>query len=144
MTLACPAAPTADRRMITPRELGDAAASLLEGGFRLALAAAHEDDGRLRAVYLFTAPGPDRRAELHVPLDRDRPAVPSLARLSFPAGRFEREMHDLYGVVPEDHPLPRRLVRHFHWPRGWHPMLAGAGDPPEFGDTDGPYQDTAC
>jgi Ni,Fe-hydrogenase III large subunit/Ni,Fe-hydrogenase III component G len=133
------AAPTPDRRTISPGELHDAARSLLEGGFRLALAAAHEDDGRVRAVYLFTAPGPDRRAELHVPLDRARPAVPSLARLSFPAGRFEREMHDLYGVVPENHPLPRRLVRHFHWPRGWHPMLAGAGDPPAFGATDGPY-----
>lgn len=133
------AVPAADRRTITPRELNEAASSLLNTGFRLALAAAHEDDGRLRAVYLFTAPGPDRRAELHVPLDRGRPAVPSLARLSFPAGRFEREMHDLYGVVPEDHPLPRRLVRHFHWPRGWHPMLAAAGNPPDFGDTDGPY-----
>jgi Ni,Fe-hydrogenase III large subunit/Ni,Fe-hydrogenase III component G len=132
-------APAAGRRTISPRELDGAASALLAGEFRLALAAAHEDDGMLRAVYLFTAPGPDRRVELHVPLDRARPAVPSLARLSFPAGRFEREMHDLYGVVPENHPLPRRLVRHFHWPRGWHPMLAGAGDPPAFGDTDGPY-----
>jgi Ni,Fe-hydrogenase III large subunit/Ni,Fe-hydrogenase III component G len=133
------AVPTADRLTVSPRELRDAAASLLHRGFRLALAAAHEDDGRLRAVYLFTAPAPDRRAELHVPLDRGRPAVPSLAGLSFPAGRFEREMHDLYGIVPEGHPLPRRLVRHFHWPRGWHPMLAAAGDPPAFSGTDGPY-----
>jgi Ni,Fe-hydrogenase III large subunit/Ni,Fe-hydrogenase III component G len=136
MTLACPAT---DRRVLSAGELNDAASALLQAGFRLALAAAHEDDGRLRAVYLFTAGEPDRRVELHVPLDRGRPAVPSLARLSFPAGRFEREMHDLYGVVPDDHPLPRRLVRHFHWPRGWHPMLAGATDPPAFGATDGPY-----
>jgi Ni,Fe-hydrogenase III large subunit/Ni,Fe-hydrogenase III component G len=139
MTAGCPAVPAAGRRTISPGELGDAASSLLSAGFRLALAAAHEDDDRLRAVYLFTAPGPDRRAELHVPLDRGRPAVPSLARLSFPAGRFEREMHDLYGVLPENHPLPRRLVRHFHWPRGWHPMLAAAGEPPAFGDTEGPF-----
>ena len=41
--------------------------------------------------------------------------------------------------MPTDHPLPRRLVRHFHWPKGWYPMLADAGPPPEFGDTDGPY-----
>jgi Ni,Fe-hydrogenase III large subunit/Ni,Fe-hydrogenase III component G len=131
--------PTAEQRTIAPGELDAAASALLQGGFRLALAAAHEDAGRLRAVYLFTAPEPDRRVELHVPLGRGRPAVPSLARLSFPAGRFEREMHDLYGVVPEGHPLPRRLVRHFHWPRGWHPMLASAGDPPAFAGTDGPY-----
>ena len=90
-------------------------------------------------MYLFTAIAPDRRIELHVPLDPDRPQVPSLAGLSFPAGRFEREMRDLFGIVPVDHPLPRRLVRHFHWPRGWYPMLADAGDPPAFGDLDGPY-----
>ena len=95
--------------------------------------------GTLRAVYLFTAIAPDRRVELHVPLDPDRPQVPSLAGLSYPAGRFEREMRDLFGIVPVDHPLPRRLVRHFHWPRGWYPMLADAGDPPAFGDLDGPY-----
>jgi Ni,Fe-hydrogenase III large subunit/Ni,Fe-hydrogenase III component G len=139
MTVTAPAIPAADRRTIASTELNDAAGSLLGAGFRLALAAAHEDEDRLRAVYLFTAPGPDRRVELHVPLDRRRPTVPSLAGLSFPAGRFEREMHDLYGIVPEDHPLPRRLVRHFHWPRGWHPMLAAAGKPPAFGGTDGPY-----
>jgi Ni,Fe-hydrogenase III large subunit/Ni,Fe-hydrogenase III component G len=140
MTVDCaPAAPAADRRTITPGELQGAAESLLGSGFRLALAAGHQDAGRLRAVYLFTAPAPDRRVELHVPLDRAHPRVPSLAGLSFPAGRFEREMRDLYGIVPEGHPLPRRLVRHFHWPRGWYPMLDGAGDPPDFGDTDGPY-----
>jgi hypothetical protein len=65
--------------------------------------------------------------------------VPSLAGLSFAAGRFEREMCDLFGIVPTGHPLPRRLVRHFHWPAGWYPMLGDAGEPPEFGDVDGPY-----
>ena len=128
------------RTVITPDELPGQAATLLRDGYRVALVAGHHDTGdRLRAVYLFTATDPDRRVELHVPLDRDAPHVPSLAGLSFPAGRFEREMRDLYGIVPDHHPLPRRLVRHFHWPAGWYPMLADAGDPPEFGDVDGPY-----
>ncbi len=48
-------------------------------------------------------------------------------------------MHDLYGVIPLDHPQPRRLVRHHHWPRGWYPMRADTGPPPEFGDPEGPY-----
>ena len=95
-------------------------------------------------MYLFTAPaaadgGGDSRVELHLPLRPDHPSVPSLARLSFPAGRFEREMRDLFGIVPDDHPRPRRLVRHLHWPRGWYPMLTDAGDPPAFGDQDGPF-----
>jgi Ni,Fe-hydrogenase III large subunit/Ni,Fe-hydrogenase III component G len=122
-----------------PAALPERARSLLARGFRLALVAGHDDGDRLRAVYLFTAAAPDRRVELHVPLDPGAPEVPSLAGLSFAAGRFEREMHDLFGIVPTGHPLPRRLVRHFHWPQGWYPMLTGAGDPPEFGDVDGPY-----
>jgi Ni,Fe-hydrogenase III large subunit/Ni,Fe-hydrogenase III component G len=128
---------------VAPDELSRHADSLLHNGYRVALVAGHHDvdadTDRLRAVYLFTAAGPDRRVELHVPLDRDAPRVPSLAGLSFPAGRFEREMRDLFGIVPVDHPLPRRLVRHFHWPQGWHPMLADAGDPSDFGAVDGPY-----
>ncbi len=92
----------------------------------------------LRVVYLFTRDD-DRRVELHVPVSTEHPHLPSLAMTSFPAGRFERELHDLYGIVPDEHPLPRRLVRHFHWPKGWYPMRRDAGDPPAFGDTEGPY-----
>lgn len=135
-------APVGHRRtaaVIAPDQLPEQAEALLRNGFRVALVAGHDDGDRLRAVYLFTAVAPERRVELHVPLDREHPRVPSIARLSFTAGRFEREMRDLFGIVPDDHPLPRRLVRHFHWPRGWYPMLADAGEPPAFGDQDGPY-----
>ena len=38
----------------------------------------------LRAVYLFTAIAPDRRVELHVPLDPDRPAGPQPGRAVVP------------------------------------------------------------
>jgi Ni,Fe-hydrogenase III large subunit/Ni,Fe-hydrogenase III component G len=126
-------------RTIGAAELPERARALFDHGHRLALVAGHDDGDALRAVYLFTATAPDRRVELHVPLDRADPQVPSLAGISFPAGRFEREMRDLFGIVPTDHPLPRRLVRHFHWPQGWYPMLGDAGEPPEFGDVDGPY-----
>jgi Ni,Fe-hydrogenase III large subunit len=77
--------------------------------------------------------------ELHLPIDQARPTVPTLAGLSFPAGRFEREMHDLYGIQPLDHPLPRRLIRHRHWPSGWYPMRHDAGPAPTFGDTAEPF-----
>ncbi|WP_033289619.1 NADH-quinone oxidoreductase subunit C [Amycolatopsis jejuensis] len=125
--------------LLAPEELPAAAKALLDQGFRVALVSGHDDGDHLRAVYVFLAPAPDRRTELHVQLPKSAPRVPSLARLSFPAGRFEREMRDLFGIVPENHPQPRRLVRHFHWPRGWYPMRAGAGAPPEFGAVDGPY-----
>ncbi|MCY7289936.1 MAG: NADH-quinone oxidoreductase subunit C [Cryobacterium sp.] len=115
-----------------PAELAAQAAILLGEGFRLALVAAHDDDAALRVVYLFLAGSPDRRVELQVTVPADDPRVPSLASLSYPAARFEREMHDLFGIVPVDHPLPRRLVRHAHWPAGWYPMRHHAGPHPPF------------
>jgi len=123
----------------TAATLAEYAGTLQRSGFRLALVAAHEDRDTLRAVYLYLAANPDRRVELHLPIDHDRPTVPTLAALTFPAGRFEREMHDLYGIQPIDHPLPRRLIRHRHWPSGWYPMRRDAGPPPPFTDDDGPF-----
>ncbi|GAB3400382.1 hydrogenase large subunit [Flindersiella endophytica] len=120
-------------------ELVERSAGLLTEGFRLALVAGHDDGDTFRVVYLFLATNPDRRTELSVHLDRAEPYLPTIAGISFPGGRFERELHDLFGITPVDHPLPRRLVRHFHWPKGWHPMRADAGEPPAFGDPEGPY-----
>ncbi|WP_330284948.1 hydrogenase large subunit [Streptomyces sp. NBC_00588] len=123
----------------TSDTLPEKAQQLLDQGHRLALVAAHIDETGPRVVYLFTSGPPDTRVELHIRLDPDRPEVPTLAHLSFAAARFEREMRDLFGIVPLEHPLPRRLVRHFHWPRAWYPMLPDAGPPPAFGEQEGPY-----
>ncbi|GAA3559901.1 NADH-quinone oxidoreductase subunit C [Nonomuraea rosea] len=133
--------PTAHRALanIGPSELLSAAQTLMAGGHRLTLVSAQQEAHGFGVAYLFLAAHPDRRTELRLRLPPGDPAVPSLAALSFPAGRFEREMHDLYGITPADHPLPRRLVRHHHWPRGWYPMRADAGPPPAFGDPEGPY-----
>ncbi|NYI41483.1 hydrogenase large subunit [Demequina lutea] len=127
-----------DRRDVTATELGGQVQGLLDDGLRLALVAAHEDSDAFRVVYLLTGSG-NRRVELALRTSLDAPTVPSLARLSFPAGRFERVMRDLYGIVPIDHPLPRRMVRHKHWPTGWYPMRSDAGSPPPFGPTEGAY-----
>jgi Ni,Fe-hydrogenase III large subunit/Ni,Fe-hydrogenase III component G len=110
------------------------AEELLDDSFRLALVAAHDDGDRLRVVYLFLAGCPDRRIELECVVPVDDPSIRSLAYVSFPASRFEREMADLYGIRPVGHPQPRRLVRHAHWP-DWHPMRTDAGPAPEFADT---------
>ena len=36
---------------------------------------------------------------------------------------YEREIRDLFGLIPQGHPDLRRLVRHEHWPKGTHPLL---------------------
>lgn len=125
-------------RQVAAEQLATEVGALFESGYRLGLVAAHDDGEQLRVVYLFLAGAPDRRVELEVTLSTKDPTLPTLADQSFPAGRFEREMKDLYGIVPSGHPLPRRLVRHAHWPSGWHPMRRDAGPAPEFSDT-GPY-----
>ncbi|MFD6357811.1 hydrogenase large subunit [Nocardia tengchongensis] len=121
------------RSVVTADELTDAAEDLFGGGHRLGLVAAHDyGDGVLRVVYLFLAGRPDRRVELECRLPVHDPTLPSLAYVSFPAGRFEREMLDLYGIRLHGHPRPRRLVRHAHWPDDWHPMRADASEVPDF------------
>ena len=106
---------------VAARDVVDTARSLLDAGYRLASVAACDDE-ELRVVYLFVDGPPDQRIEVRVRLDSRRPEVPSLAALSFPAGRFEREMGDLFGVTAIGHPQPRPLVTHQHWPADWHPM----------------------
>lgn len=118
---------------------------LVRNGYRLALVAAHDDEPRgtsgdtLRVVYTLVSGPPDKRTELEVRIPRAAPSIPSVADLSFPAGRFEREMRDLFGIEPIGHPRPARLVLHQHWPEGWNPMRADAGPPPAFGDESQPY-----
>jgi len=116
---------------VAAQDLVGAARALFAKGMRLALVSGHDDGRSMRAVYLFTSGPPDTRVELHVPLERTTPQVPTLAALSFPASRFERELADLFGVEPLGHPQPRRLVLHQHWPVDWYPMRHGSGQPPE-------------
>jgi Ni,Fe-hydrogenase III large subunit/Ni,Fe-hydrogenase III component G len=117
--------------VVQTSDLVEVASSLFGQGMRLALVSGHDDGASMRVVYLFTSGPPDNRIELHVPIDRRRPAVPTLASISFPASRFERELRDLFGIEPLDHPQPRRLVLHQHWPAGWYPMRSDAGTLPE-------------
>jgi Ni,Fe-hydrogenase III large subunit/Ni,Fe-hydrogenase III component G len=122
-------------RTVSADERPDATEELLTAGYRLGLVAAHDDGDAIRIVSLFLAGNPDRRVELTLTVPTDNLALRSLAYLSFAAGRFEREIMDLYGIELVGHPRPRRLVRHAHWPAQWYPMRADAGSAPDFADT---------
>jgi len=121
---------------VTRDELVEAISTQLARGYRLALVAAHEDarnpGGRFRIVHVLLGPAGER-VEVIVEVDTDDAWLPSLAGISYSAGRFEREIRDLYGIVPRDHPQPYRLVRHGHWPTSYHPMLSDADPTPYFG-----------
>lgn len=112
-------------------QLAEVVAEQLLAGLRLALVAAHQDADSFRVVYVFLGQN-SRRVEVVVSVPRESAWVPSLAGLSYQAGRFERELHDLYGIVALDHPQPFRLVRHAHWPAKYYPMLRNAKVPKSF------------
>jgi Ni,Fe-hydrogenase III large subunit/Ni,Fe-hydrogenase III component G len=121
---------------VTRGQLAEAISAQFARGYRLALVAAHEDDpaepeARFRIVHVLLGTAGER-VEVVVEIPRTDAWLPTLAGISYPAGRFEREMRDLYGIVPRDHPQPYRLVRHGHWPTSFHPMLSDADPTPDF------------
>lgn len=126
-------------RQVAAADLRTVVTELLAGGHRLALVAAHDDAAAgFHVVYAFAGPQ-DARTELVVRVPRTEPAVPSLASSSFPAGRFERAMHDTFGIVPTGHPRPRRLVLHDHWPDDWYPMRTDASSEARFRPDQGTF-----
>jgi Ni,Fe-hydrogenase III large subunit/Ni,Fe-hydrogenase III component G len=108
-----------------------AASAVLSGphGMALATVVATDEsamgDADLKVRYIFepTAVGaPDRYVTLFVSVDPARPEVPSLTRAIPAANWHEREMQDLFGIVPVGHPDPRPLVVHDGWPQGVFPL----------------------
>src|SRR5450830_1562477 len=82
-------------------------------------------DGDLKVRYIFepATPGaPDRFVTLLVSVDAAHPEVPSLTTAVPAANWHEREMRDLFGIVPVGHPDPRSLVVHDGWPGGVFPL----------------------
>jgi len=134
---------------VSTRELPQAMERLLREQNGVLLLAAGEDRPDANAMfahYLVAVPEADSdRWQLHhveVELSRDAPVVPSLAALSFPASRFEREMRDMLGIQPAGHPDPRPLVRHGFWPEDFFPLRYDARVP-EFADDGRPFPFTA-
>ena len=120
--------------------------TLLEDRNAVVLLVAGEDrpsTNTMYAHYLLGLRGaPWVLQHISVALPRTASAIPSLAALSFPISRFEREMRDLLGIIPEGHPDPRPLVRHGFWPESFHPLRSDAVAP-EFADDGQPFPFTA-
>jgi len=85
--------------------------------------------GDFTLVYVFAPSSHRPVVTLLASLPADDPRAPSLATRSFAASRFEREVHDLFGIVPQGHPDPRRLALHQFWPDGYHPLRRDAAAP---------------
>jgi Ni,Fe-hydrogenase III large subunit len=69
----------------------------------------------------------------------DDPRFGSLATISYPASLYEREIHDLFGIVPEGHPDLRPIVKHGFWPEDYHPLRKDAEPRAGFSDDGSPF-----
>lgn len=97
-----------------------------------------EDDG-FRLRYIFALEGAAEFVIASVSVPAEDPMFPSLATRWYLASRFEREIHDLFGLVPAGHPDLRRLPLHQFWPADYHPMLKDATAREDFYDDGAPY-----
>lgn len=98
-----------------------------------------EAGGDFTMHYVFSPPATRPRALVRVSVPAGEPHIPSLAPQSFAASLFEREVHDLHGIVPVGHPDPRRLALHQFWPEGYHPLRRDAEARTDFVDAGQPY-----
>jgi len=76
--------------------------------------------------YIFEVDGAAGFVVASVRVPAEQPTFPSLATRWYLASRFEREIHDLFGLLPSAHPDLRRLPLHQFWPANYHPLLKDA------------------
>jgi NADH:ubiquinone oxidoreductase subunit C len=59
---------------------------------------------------------------IRIEVPRENPAVPSVHDLLPPAGIYERQIHDLFGIVFPGHPGLARIILNEDWPLKEYPM----------------------
>jgi Ni,Fe-hydrogenase III large subunit/Ni,Fe-hydrogenase III component G len=73
-------------------------------------------------LHCFALDNDHLRCALRVPLDAQRPVIPSITPLIPGASWAELEIRDLLGIEIDGHPDPRRLVLPDGFPEGVHPL----------------------
>jgi Ni,Fe-hydrogenase III large subunit/Ni,Fe-hydrogenase III component G len=97
------------------------------------------DRGCCQIFYLFAQPEENWFAQMVVELPQEVLRFSSLATACYPASLYEREIHDLFGIIPEGHPDLRPMVKHGFWPETYHPLRKSAQTPSEFSDDGSPF-----
>ncbi|HNA46868.1 MAG TPA: NADH-quinone oxidoreductase subunit C [Nitrospira sp.] len=95
----------------------------LRGSLSLLWAIDHRPrEARDELWYLFTLAARKDWLLLTVDLAEGEREFASITPMVHAAKWYEREIRDLFGLIPVGHPDMRRLVRHEHWPKGMHPL----------------------
>ena len=79
-------------------------------------------DGFFKIHYIFSVDKEDAFVILRINIDEKNPKYPSITNKVAAANWYEREIQDLFGLIPLDHPDPRRLMNFEDWPEGVHPL----------------------
>jgi NADH:ubiquinone oxidoreductase subunit C len=67
--------------------------------------------------------GPHRTIiSLSISLPRDAPVTPTVSDILPPAGIYERQIHDLFGIMFAGHPDLKKLMLNEDWPENEHPL----------------------
>ena len=95
----------------------------LRGSLSLLWAVDHRPrEARYELCYLFTLEEHKDWLLLCTDLQGDDRLFRSITPHIHAAKWYEREIRDMFGLIPVAHPDMRRLVRHEHWPKGSHPL----------------------
>ncbi len=79
-------------------------------------------DGSFRIYTVFSIPGDERLFIIVLSLKEPDMTFPSITPYIPAAHWYEREIRDMFGLIPEGHPDPRRLVLHDSFPAGSYPL----------------------
>jgi NADH-quinone oxidoreductase subunit C len=115
--------PNRFRVTMTPNRLRDAVIVVQEklGCDRLVTISTADTGQALELHYHFT--GQHRfLVTLTIALPHEGPVLPTMSDLLFPAGIYERQIHDLFGIVFSGHPNLSRILLNEDWPNGEHPL----------------------
>lgn len=78
-------------------------------------------DGFFKIHYVF-ADNEDAFIIIKINLDDKATGYPSITHRIAAANWYEREIQDMFGLIPVGHPEPRRLVHFEDWPSGLYPL----------------------
>lgn len=79
-------------------------------------------DGTYKIYAVFQMTGKPVFIILKVHVEEGKLEYPSITPLMYSGHLYEREMHDMFGLIPTDNPDTRRLIFHENFPWDIHPL----------------------
>ena len=108
--------------MIKPEKLREAAKYVKEemGIIHITTITAVDLEDKIEVIYHLTDKDLSIALKVQVPIEE--PVVDSIQDIYEGAPLYEREIHDLMGVVPKGNPNLKRLILPEDWPEGLYPQ----------------------